>query len=89
MVATFFLILFFRLMAFLNRLSLNILLIRSKFFSQRRKTFWDKKPIDQSFFALLIFDNFLEGNIEANKTGRIIVIVRSQPVDKYLDRAGK
>jgi hypothetical protein len=41
--------------------------------------------IDRSLFALLIFDNFLTGNIEANKTGEIIVIVRSQPVDKYPD----
>jgi hypothetical protein len=39
--------------------------------------------IDPSLFALLIFDNFLTGNIEANKTGAIIVIARSQPVDKY------
>lgn len=79
----------FIVMDFLNRLSLNILVIHSNLFHKEGTLFGiNNAPlIDPSLFALLIFDNFfLTENIEANKTGAIIVIVRSQPVDKYPDK---
>lgn len=78
----------FIVMDFINRLSLNILVIHSNLFHKEGTLFGIKNAplIDPSLFALLIFDNFLTGNIEANKTGAIIVIVRSQPVDKYPDK---